>query len=106
MKILYAANNNYSSRFQLFRFLENFSNNHTLKISAYQKSCPPNVNIDFTLDPLLHYEDFDTITIKDNENFWIYFNLIKNFSPDIIISDLEVYTNFVAQKLNIPYINN
>ena len=101
MKILYAANNSLSSKLQLYRWLENNSG-HTVKIAAYKKSSPLNVNIDWTLDCLLNLFNPDLISFDQNENVSIYMEAIKRYNPDLIISDLEIFTSSIAMELGIP----
>ncbi len=101
IKILYAAGNNYNSKISLQRFLKYINKNITLKIAAYKISSPKNIEIDWTLDCLLNMFKPEHISLE-NENFDIYFNQVRFFSPDLIISDLEYYTSCVANSLNIP----
>jgi uncharacterized protein (TIGR00661 family) len=37
----------------------------------------------------------------DNDNLNIYYDQIKSYSPDLIISDLEYFTSYIANSLNI-----
>jgi len=104
MKILYAAGNTTSSLFQLARFSNHFNTNDTIKIAAYKKSSPKNLSIDWTLDFLLNPFKKDLLSLNDNENCSIYFNLIKSYKPDLIISDLEIFTSLIGIDLNIPVI--
>jgi hypothetical protein len=100
LKILYAASNNYGSRIQLERFVNAIKNQkHYLKIAAYKKSSPANLNIDWTLDCLYNIFKPEHISL-DNENFETYFYQVKSFNPDLIISDLEYFTSHIAFILN------
>lgn len=100
LKILYAASNSMNSRIQLERFIKAIENKpYQLKIAAYKKSSS-NVSIDWTLDCLLNIFKPDHISLE-NENFEIYFQQVKNFNPDLIISDLEYFTSYIANVLNI-----
>lgn len=100
MKILYAAGNNASAKIQLSRFLTAVQDKpYTIKIAAYKKSSP-NVSVDWTLDCLLNIFKPNHISIE-NENFEIYYEQIKSFAPDLIISDLEYFTSYIANTLNI-----
>lgn len=100
MRILYAANNSFTSYFQLKRFLTSIKNkNIEVKIAAYQKSMG-DLNIDYTLDALLNFSNPDE-NISFNGNYIYYSNEIKRFSPDLIISDLEIYTSIIASELQI-----
>jgi uncharacterized protein (TIGR00661 family) len=102
MKILYAAGNHINSKIVLMRFLEAIENkNYNLRIAAYRKSTPPGVNIDWTLDALLDIGNPATLYL-DNDNTAVYFSQIKSFKPNLIISDLEYFTSYIANELNIP----
>jgi len=100
MKILYAANNNPGSRLQLSRFLMAANSNHNIKIAAYKISSPKNISIDWTLDCLLNIYKPEILSLK-NDNLNIYYDQIKSFAPDLIISDLEYFTSYIANVLNI-----
>lgn len=101
MNILYAAQNCINSKVQLSRFLQNVNPKHTIKIAAFKKSTPSNVQVDWTLDALVNIFYPKKLNFE-NENFEIYYNQVKNFSPDLIISDLEFFTSEIAIALNIP----
>jgi hypothetical protein len=100
IKIVYAASNTYSAKLQLERFVaETIDKPYTIKLAAYKKSSPSNISIDWTLDCL--YNMFRQGHIStDNQNFEIYYNHIKSFDPDLIISDLEYFTSHIANTLN------
>lgn len=100
LKILYSASNNYNARIALARFLKAINPKHQIKIAAYIKSSPKNVNIDWTLNCLLNIYKPDVISLK-NDNLNIYFEQVKAFAPDLIISDLEYFTSYIANVLNI-----
>lgn len=101
MKILYAAGNNGSAKIQLSRFLTAVQDkDYTIKIAAYKKSSPTDVSIDWTLDCLLNIFKKDHISL-DNDNFNLYYEKVKSFEPDLIISDLEYFTSHIASVLNI-----
>src|SRR6266404_4618483 len=99
MRILYAANNSYSSSHQLDRFIKLLSNKYDLKIAAYKRSMGSN-DIDFTLDALLNFSNSRN-TYKPNGNYQYICNEIKRFAPDLIISDLEIFTSMAALELGI-----
>lgn len=102
LKILYAAGNNINARIQLARFLKAIEGKpFIIKIAAYKQSSPYNVNIDWTLDCLLNMFKPEHISLNDNENFTTYFEQIKYYNPDIIISDLEYFTSYIANFLDI-----
>lgn len=101
MKILYAASNNRNARIQLSRFLAAMrGTKHIIKIAAYIKSSPTNQSIDWTLDCLLNLYKPELISL-DNDNLKIYFDQVKYYEPDLIISDLEYFTSYIANVLNI-----
>jgi len=100
LKILYAANNSYDSKIRLWRFLQNIEGkDYHVKIAAYKKSALPQ-NTDWTLDSLLNIFNPSKISF-DNDNLKIYYEQIKYFGPDLIISDLEPFTSYVAGLLNV-----
>jgi len=102
VKILYSASNNTGAKIQLARFLQAFhGSSHQLKISAYKQSSPKETHIDWTLDSLLNMRQPYVISL-DNDNLDIYFHQIKSYHPDLIISDLEYFTSYIANNLNIP----
>lgn len=102
MKILYAASNNLNAKIQLSRFLKAMDGSkHQIKIAAYKISSPKDVNIDWTLDALLNIYKPDLLSLH-NDNLNIYFEQIKNFQPDLVISDLEYFTSYVSSDLNLP----
>jgi hypothetical protein len=82
------------------RFLEVANSKpYEIKIAAYKKSSPA-TNINWTLDCLLGnnkgaYE-------VNSEYFEVYFNHIKLYKPDLIISDLEYFSSYVGEQLGIP----
>jgi uncharacterized protein (TIGR00661 family) len=101
MKILYAASNNQNARIQLLRFLGAMEGSqHQIKVAAFKKSSPKSINIDWTLDALLNIYRPDLIALH-SDNLSIYMEQVKDFSPDLIISDLEYFTSCVANELNI-----
>jgi hypothetical protein len=99
LKILYAAANNKNALIQLSRFIKAMEGSkHSIKIAAYKSSSPPNISIDWTLDCLLNIFNPNHITL-DNDNFITYFNQVKHYNPDLIISDLEYFTSEIASNL-------
>lgn len=101
MKILYAASNNQNAQIQLERFLKAIQHQrHTIKIAAFKRSAPHNVSVDWTLDCLLNMFKPEHISL-DNDNLRTYYEQVKYFNPDLIISDLEYFTSHVANLLNI-----
>lgn len=101
MKILYAASNNQNAKIQLSRFLKAMEGSlHQIKVAAYKTSSPKDINIDWTLDALLNIYRPDLLSLH-NDNLSIYFEQVKSFSPDLVISDLEYFTSYIANELNI-----
>jgi uncharacterized protein (TIGR00661 family) len=74
---------------------------HNIKIAAYKLSSPKHVSINWTLDALLDIYHPERLSL-DNDNLQIYYDQIKSFSPDLIISDLEYFTSYLASLLNVP----
>jgi uncharacterized protein (TIGR00661 family) len=103
MKILYAASNNQNAKIQLSRFLDEVGTSHQIKIAAYKKSSPKDVHIDWTLDALLNIYRPDLLTLH-NDNLNIYYEQVKSFEPDVVISDLEYFTSYIANDLNITMV--
>lgn len=102
INILYAASDLENSKIQLSRFLKASENKaYNIKIAAFKKSAPKNVHIDWTLDALLDFFKPNTWSLE-NPNFHIYYEQVKSFKPDLIISDMEYFTSYVANTLNIP----
>ena len=102
IKILYAASNNYNSKLQLSRFLEAVQDKpYQIKIAAY-KDYSPNIHIDWTLDALYSptYKHDVNLKIK-NETYHIYLDQIKSYNPDLVISDLDYFTSYIAIVLNL-----
>jgi len=101
MKILYAAANNENAKIQLTRFIQAMKDKpFTVKVAAYKKSSPVGMNVDWTLDALLNIFKPETLT-TESDSFDIYYNQIKYYQPDLIISDLEYFTSYIANLLNV-----
>jgi hypothetical protein len=101
LKILYAACNNENSKIQLSRFLKAIDGKpYIVKVAAYKRSSPKNQHIDWTLDCLFNIFNPEQIT-SDNDNFNTYYEQVKYFGPDLIISDMEYYTSHIANVLDI-----
>lgn len=100
MKILYGASNNLNAKIQLSRFLKAMQGSpHQIKVAAYKLSSPKDVNIDWTLDACLNIYRPELLSLY-NDNLNIYFEQVKSFEPDLVISDLEYFTSYVANELN------
>lgn len=101
LKVLYAAADNQNAKIQLERFLKSVKNKpYIIKVAAYRQSSP-SINIDWTLDCLLNMFKPDLFSLGENENLETYYNQVKYFNPDLIISDLEYFTSYIANLLNI-----
>ena len=101
LKILYAAANNENAKIQLTRFLEAMKGKpFVVKVAAYKKSSPKGINIDWTLNALLDIAKPDVIS-DDSDSFSIFYEQVKYYAPDLIISDLEYFTSRIANLLNI-----
>jgi hypothetical protein len=99
LKILYAAGNRLGSYYQLKRFLQSIQHKkYNIKIATYKKSLV-DLNVDFMLDSLLNITNPQEISF--NGNYIYYYNEIKRFAPDLIISDFDIYTSNIALELNI-----
>jgi len=99
VKILYALSNNLHSKIQADRFLSQCPKDFKIKVSAYRKYLPYSGS-DWTLDPLLIPEKQNQFCFQDNKYLDVYCEQVKSFNPDLIISDLELYTSYVALILN------
>jgi uncharacterized protein (TIGR00661 family) len=101
MKILYAAQNNTNARIQLSRFLKAMQGSqHQIKVAAYKNSSPRDVSVDWTLDCLLNLYKPEILSLE-NDNLQIYYEQLKYYAPDLVISDLEYFTGYLANLLNI-----
>ncbi len=96
MKILYAAGRYSSSAIQLQRIQETLKN-YEVKTAGFSFMGLP---VNFTLDPLLSL--YWKNSVLRNNMFAIYRDEVKRFNPDLIISDLEMYTSSIAKLLQKP----
>lgn len=88
MKIVYSAGNRLGAGFQLKDFLDH--NTHEIKIAGYFESTREIQYVDWTLNAA---ENPDVIKILLQE--------IKEFQPDLIISDAEPIIANIAKTLNV-----
>jgi hypothetical protein len=101
VKILYASNNSIGSYLIQDRFVKNLQHNYIIKTSAYRNNIS-NFSADWNLECLLNFSKPDSEEISfENFNYYFYYEEIKKFNPDLIISDLEIYTSVIALELNI-----
>lgn len=102
LKILYAAQNNSNALIQLARFMQAMDDKPVqIKVAAFKQSSPKGMHIDWTLDALLDISEPDLISTKTS-TFNIYFDQVAYYKPDLIISDLEYFTSYIATNLNVP----
>ena len=97
MKILYAASKRKGAALQLKRILP-FLLPHQVKIAAYYDANYQ--NIDWNLNALLPIGGKEKLPL-DGEIIEIYYEQVKYFNPDLIISDLEPFTSHIGNALNI-----
>lgn len=101
LKILYAASNCKGSYHSLKRFRETYGPFYDIKYAGFSSSLQ-NDHANWNLDALLDFRNkYQNVSFK-NKNFPIFFQEIKNFAPDLVISDLEIYSSYVALELQIP----
>jgi hypothetical protein len=101
LKILYASSQKTGTNEQLNRFLQAIvPSNYIVKIAAYYgvRCIRP---VDWILNALHDVFCFDRFSM-DGDNLEIYYQQIKNFHPDLIISELEPFTSHVAALLQLP----
>lgn len=98
IKVLYALSDRLGAQIQYIRFIENIDPNIEVKVAGYGSKCNL-INLDWNLDALKNAIDPKTISLK-NENTAIYADQIKSFNPDLVISDLELITSYIALDLN------
>lgn len=100
LKILYAAGNNENGKIALSRFMQAMKGlPFMVKVAAYKKSSPIGMNVDWTLDALLDIFRPETIS-TESETFNTYYEQVKYYNPDLVISDLDFYTSYIANLLN------
>lgn len=101
MKILYAASNNHNAKIQLARFMRAVEGKpFQVKVAAYKKSSPKGLSIDWTLDCLLNVFRPDHLSLE-NDNLDIYYEQVKSYSPDLVISDLDYFSSYIANSLDV-----
>lgn len=100
MKILYASGNRKGAQIQLLRFLSFGKQNLHVKVAGFAKHCP-GLYLDWNLEALQNMFSVETISF-DNDNLRTYYNQVKYYNPDLIISDLELYTSYIGIELGIP----
>jgi hypothetical protein len=97
VKILYAAGNREGSYYQLKRFIASVNKKHIIKTAAYKIT---NIDIDYNLNALLNITSPNSRQ-SFNGNYSYYRKEIEKFSPDLIISDSEIYSSVLANELKI-----
>lgn len=101
LKILYAAANHESSFYSLKRFIDTYGKFFNIKTAAYTKSIK-GINVNWNLDALLDFTGQRSHIAFTNNNYALYIREIKRFSPDLIISDMEIYTSWIGIEHKIP----
>lgn len=99
MKILYSLNNSIDSQIFLSRFLPNIKN-HNIKICMHGLS--KFFNVDLNLNFFLNEKKKIDI---HSERILELSSWIKNFNPDIVISDNEAIVGYTASVQNYKSIN-
>jgi uncharacterized protein (TIGR00661 family) len=100
INILYAAGDSYNSKIQLSRFLKKMEGKPaTIKVAAYNNYSPWG-RVDWTLDYIKNISDTKAVN-HHHEKIDAYISFIKSFKPDLIISDLDYWTSYIAANLNI-----
>jgi hypothetical protein len=98
MRIVYACNQRKGAHLQLNRFLQAVSNKHQVRVAAFygqNYEC----NIDWILDALC--DIFTRKPTNDGVALDVYREQVKDFAPDLIISDCEIITSRIANELDI-----
>jgi hypothetical protein len=98
MKILYAANQRAGAHFQLNRFYQAAKDKHQIRFAAH-KGQNYGCDIDWILGAL--YGVFDDAPNYAGIAMEIYREQIKQYAPDLIISDCEPITTKLANDLGI-----
>lgn len=101
LRILYAADNRKTSFYTLKRFLDTYNKYYDIKVAAYSKSVG-NLNANWNLDALLDFSGKSKGVTFKNSNFPLYVREVKRFSPNLIISDVELYSSYVGLELGLP----
>jgi len=112
MRILYCAGNRVGANSQLFRFLASLPSTHEVKVAAFVKSSHSLIHIDWTLDSLynnvLHrrhgrvlqsllcHPEPPLVNLKNTE---VFIKEAKDFCPDLVISDGDTVSPFVARAI-------
>lgn len=100
LKILYAADNRESSFYSMQRFVDTYSKFYQIKIAAHSRSIK-HLSCDWNLDALLDFRGKYKNPSFQSDNFHQYVADIKEFAPDIILSDLEIYTSYIGLELGL-----
>jgi len=99
-KILYAAGDRPSSKFNLIKFKQYCSRpGIQLIVSSYSSL---GEEADYNLDILLDCLSGRCLYNTKSHSYQKYANWIKENSPNLIISDLEFFTSFAAIEFQIP----
>jgi hypothetical protein len=100
MRIVYAADNRYGSTLLLARFIEIVKPlGIELKVAAYRSSMG-DFSVDWTLDALTN--NFTSKPMYSHNGNFDYLKLeIERYKPDLLISDLEIYTSLAALDIGV-----
>ena len=102
MKLLYALSPSSEANLRLLRFLKAIiGQNHTIKIAAYRSSIGF-IKADWTLDALHDPHNLEFYPL-DSETLKLYRKQVEYFAPDLILSDMEIFTAEVAISIGIPF---
>lgn len=112
MRILYSAGNRVGANSQLLRFLAALPSTHEVKIAAFVKSSHSLIHIDWTLDSLynnaLHRRHSRVVQkllgnlkapLVNLKNTEVFIKEAKDFCPDLVISDGDSVSSFVARTI-------
>jgi hypothetical protein len=102
MRILYAAANSVESQSRLLRFLRAAQHStHLIKVAAFRSSAGY-LRVDWSLDALLDPKYPERLSL-DSDAIKVYRQQVQYFKPDLIISDMEVFTTEIAMACGIPF---
>lgn len=88
---------------QLSRFLQNSKGrDYEVRVAGFQGDLH-DIDADYTLDSLLDFYGKSASKPVTGKNFQRYLDEIDTYKPDLILSDLEFFTTYAANELQIPY---
>lgn len=101
MRILYAASDRFGASKQASVLYNILKNNYNVSVVGYSNTTDHLIT-EYNLDVLLNFAERNSKPVTNTKNYKQYLQLIKSMRPDLIISDLEIYTSVAALELNIP----